>query len=168
MGSPVAKEGGAPAAQVSEARAVAGRLLTRRAHTESEVRDRLSQGGFDLETIDATIQWLCDHKLVDDAEFARIWVEERAARKGFGPARLRSELEAKGIAGELVDLALAELGDDEHENAQAIALAQLDRLAGLPLVAQARRLEGLLLRRGFSVEAVRAATRAVLPPDGWD
>jgi regulatory protein len=168
MGSQTSKESDRLGPQVIEARAVVGRMLSRRSHSESEVRERLSAGGFDVETIDATIEWLREHKLVDDAELARIWVEERAARKGLGPARLRAELEGKGVAGEFIDLAIAGLADNELDRARAVALGQLDRLAGLPLVAQARRLQGLLLRRGFSPEAVEAATRAVLPPDGWD
>jgi regulatory protein len=143
-------------------------MLTRRAHTESEVRERLTAGGFDAATTEATIEWLREHKLVDDAELAKSWVEERAAGKGFGPARLRAELENKGVPSEVIDAALAGLGDDEIDRARAVALAQLDRLTDLPLVAQARRLQGFLLRRGFSAEAVRAAARAVLPPEGWD
>jgi regulatory protein len=153
---------------MAEAKQVVGRMLSRRAHSESEVCQRLSAGGFDGETIDATIEWLRVHKLVDDAEFARTWVEERAARKGFGPARLRAELEAKGVAPEFIDLALAQLDGDESERARAVAIDQLDRLTGLPLLVQTRRLQAFLLRRGFSSEVVRQAIQAVMPPDGWD
>jgi regulatory protein len=168
MRSQTTKESDGPGSGPAQAKLIVGRMLGRRAHSESEVRQRLSDGGFDGETIDATIEWLCQNRLVDDADFARSWVEERVARKGFGPARLRAELEAKGIAAEIIDVALAERGGDEVERARAIALKQLDRLTGLPLLVQARRLQGLLLRRGFSPEAVRVAMQAVLPPDGWD
>ena len=168
LGPETSKESGGLGSGMGEARQVVGRMLGRRAHSESEVRERLSTDGFDDETISATVEWLRRHELVDDADFARTWVEERTARKGFGPARLRAELEAKGVAVEIIDLALAELGGDEQARARAIALEQLDRLTGLSFVVQARRLQALLLRRGFSSEAVRAAMQAVLPPDGWD
>jgi regulatory protein len=168
MRSQTTKENDGLGSGGAQAKLIVGRMLGRRAHSESEVRDRLAQDGFDGETIDATIEWLRAHKLVDDADFARTWVEERGVRKGFGPARLRAELDAKGVAAEIIDVALAELGGDELERARVIALERLDRLTGLPLLVQARRLNALLLRRGFSPEVVRAAMQAVLPPDGWD
>src|SRR5207253_9702277 len=57
----------------------------------------------------------------DDAAFARHWVTTRAAR-GYGAARLRAELRARGVATALVDAALATLeGEDQLAQARALA-----------------------------------------------
>ncbi len=145
----------------------AGRLLVRRAHTEAELRTRLATAGFDAEMIDATIERLGCLKLVDDTAFAGQWVEERAIRKGLGPLKLRAELEAKGVATEAIEQALAETGD-ELTRATELAAGRLSRLARLPLQKQGTRLFAWLVGRGFDAEIAEAAARAVLPPEGWD
>jgi len=49
---------------------------------------------------------------VDDAAFARQWVSARAAR-GYGAARLRMELRARGVAPPVIAAALSALGGDD-------------------------------------------------------
>jgi len=46
---------------------------------------------------------------LDDAAFAHHWAAARSAR-GYGPARLRAELRARGVGTPLIDAALAALG----------------------------------------------------------
>jgi regulatory protein len=50
--------------------------------------------------------------LIDDARFARQWVEDRRSL-GYSTMRLRQELRQKGIATELADSVLTELAGDE-------------------------------------------------------
>jgi regulatory protein len=95
---------------------------------------------------------------LDDAAFARHWVATRSAR-GYGPARLRAELRARGVAGSLVDAALAAQGDDELERARAVARRRLPALQRADRTRAAARLRDHLVRRGYSAAVVSRVVR---------
>lgn len=145
----------------------AGRWLALRPRTVTEMRTRLSEGGFDPETVEGAIARLVELRLLDDLAYAEQYVEERA-RKGLGPHALRAELETKGVDAETAGAAVAGVEDDETRIATEVAVKALKRLADRPLEQQAARLRQALARKGFSEEAAREAVRAVLPPEGWD
>jgi regulatory protein len=146
----------------------AGRLLASRARSERELGDRLSRAGFDEPTVEATLRRLRELGLVDDADFARRWVEERAATKGLGPVLLMSELRSKGVDVAVAETAIAEAGVDEIAQATELAAALVTRVARKPLERQANSLWQMLRRKGYSSDAAEAAVKAVFPPEGWD
>jgi regulatory protein len=99
---------------------------------------------------------------LDDARFARQWVEVRAAR-GYGPARLMAELRARGVVAALIKAALAALDPDgEVERARAAARRRLPALRGVRGDRAASRLHAHLLRRGFDAGVVARVVREVL------
>ena len=95
---------------------------------------------------------------LDDAAFAHHWIATRSAR-GYGPARLRAELRARGVAGSLVDVALAAQGDDELERARAVARRRLPALQRADRTRAATRLRDHLVRRGYSAAVVSRVVR---------
>jgi regulatory protein len=146
----------------------AGRLLATRARSERELRDRLSAAAFEAATVDATIERLRELRLVDDHDFARQWAEERSARKGIGPVKLKAELVSKGVEAGVVDEVLGGLDLDEEAAATGVAASLVRKVARKPLQAQAASLWQMLRRKGYSSEACEAAVKAVMPPEGWD
>ncbi|HJR44716.1 MAG TPA: regulatory protein RecX [Actinomycetota bacterium] len=146
----------------------AGRLLSVRARTEREVRDRLLAADFEAAVVEQTITRLDELGLLDDLDFAREWIKDRSARKNLGPRALRSELASKGIDRDVIDRALEAEGLDEEELATRAATDWVRKVARFPLAEQAHKLQQMLLRKGFSFEAAQAGARAVLPPEGWD
>lgn len=151
-----------------EAMQRAGHLLATRPRTEYEIRSRLSTAGFTADAVERAVTRLVQLELIDDHDFARRWIEERAETKGRSPEALKAELEAKGIDRHLAEEALAESGLDEEEQAKQVAMRLAPRVASRPLAAQGVALKRMLLQRGFSEEAAEAGARAVLPPEGWD
>jgi len=98
---------------------------------------------------------------VDDAAFARRWVEARAAR-GYGPARLRAELSARGVARDLIDLALSALeAETTLARARDLARRRLPGLRRRPDRAGAR-LRDYLLRRGYAAAVVARVVQELL------
>ena len=95
---------------------------------------------------------------LDDAAFARHWVATRSAR-GYGPARLRAELRARGVPESLVDAALSAQGDDELERARAVARRRLPALQRADRTRAAARLRDHLVRRGYSTVVVARVVR---------
>jgi len=151
-----------------EAMQRAGHLLASRPRSEHEIRIRLSDAGFDDAVVERTVERLLQLKLIDDRDFARQWVEERARLKGRSPEALIVELEGKGIPRTIAEEAIGEVGIDEEAQARQIAGRLVDRVAHKPLGEQGVALMQMLLRRGFSEEAAEAGARSVLPPEGWD
>src|SRR4030095_13142891 len=87
---------------------------------------------------------------VDDAAYARHWVATRSPR-GYGAARLRAEVRARGVASPLIEAAVAPLGrGDQLEQARRLARRRVSALAGVPPDKAAPRLRAHLLRRGFA------------------
>ncbi|HEX2294098.1 MAG TPA: regulatory protein RecX [Actinomycetota bacterium] len=151
-----------------EAMARAGRLLAARPRSEAEITDRLSDAGFEPAVVAAVVDRLRTLGLLDDSEFALQWVRERAARKGLSARALLHELQGKGVDRDTAQAALEGAGLDEVAQATELAARYVRRVASKPLREQAARIQQMLARRGYDREASEAATRAVLPPDGWD
>jgi regulatory protein len=98
---------------------------------------------------------------VDDAAFARRWVETRAAR-GYGAARLRAELSARGVAPEVIDHALGALETDRTlDRARELARRRLPGLRRRPDRAPTR-LRDFLLRRGYAPSVTARVVRELL------
>jgi regulatory protein len=99
---------------------------------------------------------------VDDAAFARHWVTTRAAR-GYGTARLRTELRARGVASALIDAALGALDrGDQLDEARRLARRRLPGLTRAAPQKAAARLRDHLLRRGFPGGVVAQVVRETL------
>lgn len=104
---------------------------------------------------------------LDDAQFARRWVESRAGARRLGPARLRSELRARGIDAAFAEAAIGERFGPGADEAQALAAAR-KRLPALerrdPRRAAAR-LRDHLLRLGYPAGVVARVVRTLCTLD---
>ncbi|OLC38984.1 MAG: hypothetical protein AUH81_02915 [Candidatus Rokubacteria bacterium 13_1_40CM_4_69_5] len=99
---------------------------------------------------------------LDDATFARRWVESRASR-GYGAGRLRAELRTRGVAPALIEAALGTLESGaDRERARALARRRLPALRRAHPERAARRLRDYLLRRGYPARVVAGVLREVL------
>ncbi|MBI2218088.1 MAG: regulatory protein RecX [Candidatus Rokubacteria bacterium] len=144
---------------MTAARAVAVELLARRPWTCAELTTRLRRRGAPGEVAATVVRDLTARGYLDDGAFARRWVEQRASR-GYGAARLRNELRARGVAPSLVEAALAELGGETvTEAARAAARRRLPALSRAPARRVAARLRDHLMRRGFPASVVSRVIR---------
>ena len=85
----------------------AGRMLSRK-----ELSDRLVKKGADPQEAQETAQWLADLGAVDDAAYAGVIARHYAAM-GYGPGRVRQELQRRGVPRDLWTDAL-EQAVNEH------------------------------------------------------
>jgi SOS response regulatory protein OraA/RecX len=77
--------------------AAALRFLEARSRSVAEVRTRLTRAGYRPELIEAAVVRLIDIGMLDDAAFARQWVESRDRAHPRGEHALIVELRQKGI-----------------------------------------------------------------------
>ena len=142
----------AQAKDVAKAVAFGLRSTQARPQTAAEIRTKLRDRYEDADVVDAAMEQLVAAGAIDDAAFARAWVEDRGRQRGYGTARLRRELNRRGVEEDTVEQALQAL-DDRDELATAVELAR-KRARSLPASlepdAVARRLHGYLMRRGYN------------------
>ncbi len=141
------------------------KLLAARARSQAEIRLHLGRRGYVPEEVAAVLSRLAAAGYVNDREFARDWVGARAARCGFGPARLTRELRAKGVAEEDIRAALGELLAERTplSLAEGAARKKLVELQGTAPAVGRRRLAAYLSRRGFPTEVVLRLCRKYFP-----
>lgn len=135
------------------------RQLSTRPRSMAEIRDYLGRKGYPPEVIDATVDRLVDLGMLDDAAFARFWVENRRTFRPRGALALRNELRRKGVERDTIEATLteeaAEADNDEGRSALALARTALRKYADAPdKPTFQRRLGGYLQRRGFTVSTI--------------
>ena len=132
------------------ARATVLRRLASAPRTRKDLADDLSRRGVPDEVIERVLDRFTEVGLIDDAEYARLWVGSRHRSKGTTRSSLKYELRAKGITDQDAFDALDEI-DDDTERARGVALvrSKMSSTAHLEPTARVRRLVTLLLRRGY-------------------
>ncbi|MFC4081217.1 regulatory protein RecX [Amycolatopsis samaneae] len=125
-------------------------LLAARPRTQEELRQTLKRKGFDEETSETLLGKLDKAGLVNDAEFAELWVKSRQANQGLSRTALVAELRRKGVDGEIAAQA-AEVVDRETEEQRARELVRkrLGSLGNVDEQTAIRRLLGFLARKGY-------------------
>lgn len=137
----------------SECRAAAARMASGRMLSRKELTDRLNRKDVDPDTAEETADWLEALGAVDDAAYAGV-IARHYATSGYGPGRVRQELQKRGIPRELWEDALSQLPD----SADAIDGFLKKKLGGrTPDRAMLKKLSDALLRRGFSWNDIRPA-----------
>ena len=134
------------------------RFLEARPRSIAEVRARLGRKDFAPEAIDAAIARLAELELLDDAAFARYWVENRQAYRPRGAGALRDELRRKGIDADVTAEVLNDnvLASDESASAWGLARGALRKYAdSQDRNAFTRRMGSFLQRRGYTFEVIR-------------
>jgi regulatory protein len=101
-------------AEMAKAYALAIRFIGIRPRSRREVTDYLQRKGQPQEDIDHTLTRLEEIGLIDDLEFARMWVANRQALRPRSRMQLAAELAEKGVNREVVDVVLAELEPEDE------------------------------------------------------
>jgi regulatory protein len=139
------------------------RFLAYRPRSEAEVRARLRRSATDQPVIEAVIGRLKAQGYLDDAEFARFWVEERQRFSPRSVYALRQELHRKGLDDSTIATAVSSVdaAASAYEAARPRAL-RLSSLAGNDPALFRRKIGDFLLRRGFDYEVVREVVSRLL------
>ena len=132
------------------------RLLAMGPRSEHDLRERLTRRrGFRREAVDHAVQRMRELGYLNDAAFARFWVESRQAGTPRSKRALAFELSRKGIGREQLEEALD--GVSDAEAAYDAAQRRLRSLQGLDKQTFERRLGSFLNSRGFGYGVARSA-----------
>jgi regulatory protein len=127
--------------------------LSYRPRSESEVRRNLREKDVEDQIVDEVVGQLTRAGLLDDREFARYWVENRARFNPRGFRGLRYEMQQKGVSRDIIDEALVTF--DVEAAARKTAEAGARRLSHKDPSAFRRKLQAYMARRGFSYAVIK-------------
>jgi regulatory protein len=133
------------------ARQICLRMLTAAPRTQAQLATALRRRGVPAEAAAAVLARFTEVKLIDDAMFARAWVDSRHYGRGLASRALGAELRQRGVGRDDIQTALSELSPDvEIETARELVAQRLPGTAGMAAPARMRRLVGALARKGYS------------------
>ncbi len=151
------------------ARTIALRKLSAAPQTRAQLDDAMARRGVPEEIRDRVLDRFDNVGLIDDAMFARMWVESRHAGRGLAKKALAHELRRRGVDSATVDEAVAELPPEQEEaTARALVERKLRSTRGLDAAARTRRLAGMLARKGYPAGLAFRVVREALEREGVD
>jgi len=135
-----------------DALTIALRFLKFRPRSVFEIRKKLEAKRIDEKEIEKVISVLKKNKLLDDREFAKMWVRDRNLLKLSGAFLLKMELRKLGVSAEDIEEALK---DQDEESLARQALESKSRLKD----AGYEKKVGFLRRRGFKTSVIYKVLR---------
>jgi regulatory protein len=145
------------------------RLLTAAPRTRAQLDQALRRRGVPQGAADVALDRLAGAGLIDDAAFARAWVDTRHRGRGLARRALTAELRQRGVDEGDVRAAVADLSpEQEAAAARRLVEAKLAATRGRPLATRMRRLTGLLARKGYPAAMAYRVIREALEQEGID
>lgn len=138
-------------------------FIAYRPRSSAEIQTRLKQLGV-AENIASRVEGrLTELNLVNDAEYARMFVESRVRSRGFGRFRIKQELIQKGIDAAVAEATLDKLYSDEDQQkqlAKLLAVAKRKYRNEADERAQNNKITAFLVRKGFDGSSIREQLKA--------
>lgn len=131
------------------------RFLEPRPRSTAEVKQHLLKKDIPADVVTRVIEKLTSAGLLDDAAFAKYWVENREEFRPRAGRALRFELKRKGLSDTAIADAIREV--DESESAYRAGLPRARRLSALEYREFRDKLGAFLMRRGFSYPVAKQA-----------
>ena len=134
----------------ARARQICLRLLTAAPRTRAQLAQAMRRGGIPAEVAEAILVRFTEAGVIDDAAFARAWVESRHHSRGLSKRSLSAELRRRGVQAEEIREAVDAL-DPKQEVATARRLVEqkMASTCGRPPETRARQAAGMLARKGY-------------------
>jgi len=143
------------------------RLLGRRHHSTSELRNKLAKKKYQKEIVEKVLADLTTGKFLDDEQFAVAYLEERSLKK-IGVNKLKAELFKKGIDRKIIDKVLLSI-DSDLSYEQAFELAKRKSLLLQRKELDKNKLKtkifSFLCSRGFESEIILKVLNDLNPGD---
>ena len=136
------------------ARAIVLRQLTNSPKSRLQLSRKLAERNVPEDVAEAVLDRFEEVRLIDDAEFADMWVRSRSRTRRLAKGALRRELAEKGIDPDTAAGALEQLSDeDEEAAARELVERKLRGSRGFEDPAErdkaTRRLASMLARKGY-------------------
>src|SRR6202040_3434179 len=140
------------------------KILSRRAHSVSEMKKPLIRRTADEDLIQKVIARLKQSGLIDDARYAKQFARQRTESRKQGKFRVARDLRARGIPDRHITEALEETAKTSDEGAMVRARIErkLRSYRGEIDEKKMASIYGSLLRAGFSADVGRRELKAIV------
>lgn len=128
--------------------------LSFRPRSSEEVRRHLVRSGISDTVVAIVVDRLRQQGSLDDASFARFWIENRERFKPMAPRALRYELSQKGVGRDIIESMLHAI--DAEASAERAAEKRIWRYRGKSRVDFRHKLGSWLYRRGFDRDTIHS------------
>jgi regulatory protein len=145
------------------------RLLAISPRTRAQLASAMHRRGVPDEVADSVLDKFTEAGLIDDAAFAKAWVESRHHGRGLSRRSLSAELRQRGVDNDDIGEAV-EIVDPDQEVATARRLVErkLAASSGQPPEVRTRRVASMLARKGYPAGLAFRLIREVLEQEGAD
>jgi regulatory protein len=155
--------------QESVARKILLDQLTGQARSRHELAERLARRNVPDDVAGPLLDRFEEVGLVNDEAFARLWVDSRQRTRGLARRALAQELRRKGVADDTAREVLAEVDPaDEEQLARELVRKKLRSMRSVDATVAARRLAGMLARKGYPPGLAYAIVKDELASAGRD
>jgi len=154
------------------ARSIVLRQLTNSPKSRLQLARKLAERNVPEDVAEAVLDRFEEVRLIDDADFAEMWVRSRSQTRKLAKGALRRELADKGIDPDTAAVALEQLSDEAEEaTARELVRRKLRGTGGLADRAErdktTRRLAAMLARKGYQpAQAFRIVGEVLDAADG--
>ena|GEM_PF-1298343 len=145
------------------------RLLTIAPRTRAQLASAMRRRRIPDEVADAILDRFTQAGLIDDATFAKAWVESRHHARGLSRKSLSAELHNRGVDSEDIAEAVESLDpEQEEQTARRLVARKIAATRGQPAEVRARRAAGMLARKGYPAGLSFRLIREALEQEGED
>lgn len=131
------------------------KILSRRAHTAQELRNKLFRKEFSRTEIDFAVAECLRRNFINDRLFAEDYTEELKS-KGCGPHKIKLMLYKKGIDKEIINDVAGGKDNDESALAMEVLAKKMKSLAREPDLNKRReKAFRFMISRGFTSDVIR-------------
>lgn len=131
------------------------KLINKFPKTKNELFSSMQKKGYNKESCDFAIVTLEKQGYLNDASYAKSYVHHKIITSSYGPARIRKDLEQKGICQEDCVAALFEYDEQlQEEKVKKIIMKKISSNRSKSSVALKRKLINDLLYDGFEREVI--------------
>ena len=147
-----------------DAKNYAANLVSTRSYTVKAMHEKLTAHIGDEETVEKTIAFLKEYKLLDDEDYARRYAHDLVHLKKYGLRQVKWKLKEKGIPQSIIENTIEELdfADTVSENLEALITK---RLGGNYDIKNIMKLKRYLSSRGYGFDEINSAFSQISTED---
>lgn len=133
-------------------------MLARREHSRVELGRKLGQKGYESELVEGLLDTLEKDNFLSDERYTESYIYNRS-NKGYGPLRIRRELQEKGVSDALIRQGFEEAEIDWFDLASSVRLKKFGAVPAEDWESRAKQMR-FLQYRGFDQEQIQSCVQS--------